>query len=349
MPWSSAISTLISRSLTVVPPPGARLDRQLGAEQQRPLPHPGDPEPALGLLEGEAAAVVGDLELDASPSARRRRRPRSARRRSGGPRWRAPPGRPGRRPAARRCRGRRSRPPRPARRRPRSCETCSTWPAIAAARPRSSRAVGRSWRASESSSRIAWLASALVSASSASSSGRRRLAHRLEAQQQAGQRLVHLVVEVARDPRPLLLLGAQRRRPGPPPFGLEPPHHAQEGELDAAPPPRSRRPRRSRAAGSAPAGSGRPSPSPRSASRAARSGAAAGPGRRQGRAPGRRARRSATVVTHEIVARLRGVARGELGAGTWVGPGRNRGWPLWPESDRGILSGKAIRQGAETR
>ena len=41
--------------------------------------------------------------------------------------------------------------------------TCSTWPAMAAARPRSSSAVGRSWRASESSSRIAWLASAFVS------------------------------------------------------------------------------------------------------------------------------------------------------------------------------------------
>ncbi len=43
---------------------GSRLDRQLGADQQRPLAHAADPEPALGLLEGEAAAVVGDVELD---------------------------------------------------------------------------------------------------------------------------------------------------------------------------------------------------------------------------------------------------------------------------------------------
>ena len=111
------------------------------------------------------------------PRARRRRprdaaaAPRCARRRCGGRRWRAPPGRPGRRPAGRRRRGRRSRPRRRTRPRSRRGPSCSTWPAIAAARPRSSSAVGRSWRASESSSRIAWLASALVSASSASSSG----------------------------------------------------------------------------------------------------------------------------------------------------------------------------------
>ena len=48
---------------------GPRLDRQLGADQQRPLAHAGDPEAALGLVEGEAAAVVGDLELDAPPVA----------------------------------------------------------------------------------------------------------------------------------------------------------------------------------------------------------------------------------------------------------------------------------------
>ena len=61
-----------TRGRTVVPSPGPRLDRQLAADQQRPLAHAGDPEAALGLVEGEAAAVVGDLELD--PRRRRGRR-----------------------------------------------------------------------------------------------------------------------------------------------------------------------------------------------------------------------------------------------------------------------------------
>ena len=190
IPWSSAISTLIAafspmgRIRSGIGPSsggdgeadrgagaGAGLDRQLAADQQGPLAHAGDAEAALGLVEGEAAAVVGDVELDAAVLACGAAAPRPARRRCGGRRWRAPPGRPGRRRAGRRRRGRRSRP------RPRGSASisprpsCSTWPAIAAARPRSSSAVGRSWRASESSSRIAWLASALVSASSASSSG----------------------------------------------------------------------------------------------------------------------------------------------------------------------------------
>ena len=44
---------------------GAGLDRQLAADQEGALAHAGDAEAALGVLEGEAAAVVGDLELDA--------------------------------------------------------------------------------------------------------------------------------------------------------------------------------------------------------------------------------------------------------------------------------------------
>ena len=63
--------------------------------------------------------------------------------------------------------------------------------------------------------------------------GRRRLARRLEPQQHPGQRLVDLVVEVPRDPGALLLLGPQRGGAGAAPLRLQPPHHAQEGELDA--------------------------------------------------------------------------------------------------------------------
>ena len=39
-------------------------------------------------------------------------------------------------------------------------------------------------------------------------------------------------MEVAGDPRPLLLLRPQRRRPCAAPLGLEPVHHPQEGELE---------------------------------------------------------------------------------------------------------------------
>ena len=245
--------------------------------------------------------------------------PRSGRRRCGGRRWRAPPGRPGRRPAGRRRRGRRSRPRRRTRPRSRRAPSCSTWPAIAAARPRSSSAVGRSWRARESSSRIAWLASALVSASSRLELRRRRLARRLQPQQQPGQRLVDLVVEVAGDPRPLLLLGLQggrcRRAAARPRAGAS----SAGRRARSAPPPRSRRRRRSRRAGAARAGSGRPSPSPRSAAPAARAGAASTIRlTREHRHRGRRARRSTRVVAQGLEG-PRG-STGRIGVGTY---GRN--------------------------
>src|SRR3954447_9256365 len=42
----------------------AGLDRQLGADQEGALSHAADAEAALGLVEGEAAAIVADLEED---------------------------------------------------------------------------------------------------------------------------------------------------------------------------------------------------------------------------------------------------------------------------------------------
>ena len=39
-------------------------------------------------------------------------------------------------------------------------------------------------------------------------------------------------MEIAGDPRPLLLLRVQGGRAGPSPLGFQPPHHPQEGELD---------------------------------------------------------------------------------------------------------------------
>ena len=100
--------------------------------------------------------------------------------------------------------------------------------ASAGTRPWSSSAVGRSSRARCSSSSIACVASALVSASSATQV-RRRVGHRrLEPQQDPGQRLVDLVVEVLGDPRALLLLGAQHGAAGLAALVLEPAHHAVE-------------------------------------------------------------------------------------------------------------------------
>ena len=62
---------------------------------------------------------------------------------------------------------------------------------------------------------------------------RRLLARRLEAQQQAGERLVDLVVQVARDPGALLLLGGERGARGPAALGLEPLEHADERLVQA--------------------------------------------------------------------------------------------------------------------
>ena len=144
---------------------------EIAADEQRALAHPGDSKPATRLIEGVAA--------------RRRRRPgaRASRRRGAthphvlgsrmadGVRERllGDPvddqlrvagqvselaGRP--RSSSRGSPGRSS---------------SRTWPASAALSPRSSSAVGRSWRASVSSSCIARLASPRISASSAASSG----------------------------------------------------------------------------------------------------------------------------------------------------------------------------------
>ena len=83
-----------------------------------------------------------------------------------------------------------------------------SWVSSAGTRPWSSSADGRSWRARLSSSSIAWLTSRLSSATSGARSGGRLLGERLEPQQDRGERLVDLVVEVAREPAALLLLGA---------------------------------------------------------------------------------------------------------------------------------------------
>ena len=104
--------------------------------------------------------------------------------------------------------------------------SCSS---IAGTRPWSSSAVGRSWRASWRSSPIAWFARLLVSASSSLQPRRSDLRERLEPQQDRGERLVDLVVEVARDALALLLLGAQLKPAGAPALGLDPLEQLGEG------------------------------------------------------------------------------------------------------------------------
>ena len=95
------------------------------------------PPPSSATRELDAGRPRGRADVDVLAPA------------SAEPRWRAPPGRPGRRRAGRRPGARRARPrlERRARCRParRARATC---PASAAFRPRSSSAVGRSWRAS---------------------------------------------------------------------------------------------------------------------------------------------------------------------------------------------------------
>jgi hypothetical protein len=52
-------------------------------------------------------------------------------------------------------------------------------------------------------------------------------------QQEPGERLVHLVVEIAGDPGALVLLGVEGGACRPPALGLEPFEHAPEGDLEA--------------------------------------------------------------------------------------------------------------------
>ena len=195
-PGSSGSAPRASRSC---PCPGRESISSDAADQQRALAHARQAE-ALALLgEREAAAVVGHDQAHGRRSAAPGS-PRCGSRPNGGPRSRAPPGRPGRSRPARRAEGRRARGsaqkvalagPR------RSCSR--TWVRSAATRPWSSSAVGRSCRARSSSSPIAWLARRFVSASSARSAGGRVLGGGLDPQQQRRQRLVDLVVQVARD------------------------------------------------------------------------------------------------------------------------------------------------------
>ena len=211
--------------------PRPRLDRQLAADQQRPLAHAGDPEPALGLVEGEAAAVVGDDQLDAAAV----RSPQSHLD-SAGP---AVASGVGERllgdpvddqlgvvvEVGEVAVGRDRRLDLPVRQlldlsRDRRCQ------AEVVERGRAQLAGEREQLAHRLVGERLGLGQFRLQLR------RRRLARRLEPQQQPGQRLVDLVVEVAGDPRPLLLLGLQRRGPGAPPLGFQPSHHPQEGELD---------------------------------------------------------------------------------------------------------------------
>ena len=235
------------------------------------------PEPAARLVEGEAAPVVGDASA-------RRRRPRDA----GGPGRARPPraGRRSRAPPGRRGRRRAGRPSGRSRERRPSASKLGAIPLwrpssldVAGERRLEAEVVerGRPQLAGERRAAPAspgWRAPR-ISASSRGELGRRLLAHRLEAQQQPGQRLVDLVVEVAGDPGALLLLGVERGARGAPALGLEPLEHAAERQVQAldllGPAAGS-----ARRAGWRPGARGRRAPSRRRAARAGGSGAGAG-------------------------------------------------------------------------
>ena len=123
----------------------------------------------------------------------------------------------------------------------------ATWVASAGTSPWSSSAVGRSSRARCSSSSIAWVASCLVSAARRRGASGASEIVACEPQQDAGQRLVDLVVEVLRDPRALLLLRAQHGAAGLAALVLEAVHHAVEVGGAGAGPRWRRRARRRRA------------------------------------------------------------------------------------------------------
>ena len=84
-----------------------------------------------------------------------------------------------------------------------------------------------------SSSCIAWLASARISASSAARLGGAFSRAASSRKQQAGKRLVDLIVEVPGDPGPLLLLRREGGVGGAPALRLEPLEHPREGVVQS--------------------------------------------------------------------------------------------------------------------
>ena len=239
MPWSSAIRTRIigSSASRTVPPPGAERTSSSPPTSRARSAMPLRPRPGAGRRSSGARRGRG------------RSRAPSSRTRSSVPSSSAPPAPPPRggagvaldvrerllghavdrglhvlaelAPGRRRVCIRTSTPVRAAKR--------LSWASIAGTRPWSSSAVGRSWRARLSSSSIAWFTSRLSSATSCGALGRRVLGERLEPQQDRGERLVHLVVEVARQPAALLLLRAHHELAGAAALLLDALEQAPEG------------------------------------------------------------------------------------------------------------------------
>src|SRR5215211_9278585 len=67
MPWSSAMTIRMGSYSQPHPRSDGRLglDLELAADQQRPLPHPRDAEPARFVVEHEALSVVAHGQLEA--------------------------------------------------------------------------------------------------------------------------------------------------------------------------------------------------------------------------------------------------------------------------------------------
>ena len=208
----------------------AGLDRQLAADQQGALAHAADAEAALGLLEGEAAAVVGDLELDPVGGAAQGDidAPRLAVAGGVGQRLLGDPVEDELRVvvevgevALGAQLGLQAGAPQPL-----DLAGDRRGEAEVVERRRPQLAGEREQLAHRLAGQRPGLGDLRLEPR------RRRFAHRLEPQQQPGQRLVDLVVQVAGDAGALLLLGAQGGGPGAPALGFEAAQHAQEGELD---------------------------------------------------------------------------------------------------------------------
>ena len=298
MPWSSAIRMCNKgTSLRDVEPDTrsasrGRSDSELATDQARTLGHSRQADAAAFGLRGRVEALPLSRTRNSTPCDGNTRSSKSTKwRRSAGRCSRAPPAPRGRSPSAA----------------PPSrlgyafvCRTawmpvCSlkraSWPSIAAIRPRSS-SDGRPQLARQPQQLLHRLVhQALQRADLRGQLLRRLFAQRLQAQQDGGERLVHLVVQVAREPPALLLLGAQHQAPGAASLVLDAAKQAAEGDrepldlLDV------------RARDDELGGRAGPDRSPRDArsgSRAARSGAAAGSCSRSARAGSRsRSRRSA--------------------------------------------------------
>src|SRR6266511_2839386 len=234
IPWSSAISTRMDSYSQADARPDGRfgLDLELASDQQRPLPHPGDPEPAVRLAEHEAVPVVAHAQLQAVAVAAQahpdvlgaRMADHVRERLLGDPIGDELDLRPDIREIALGVEARLD------------AGLVSEFFDRSGERRLQPHVVEH--RGAQGASQVEQLPHRLVGHHLGFDElpvelRRRLVARRLEVQQHAGQRLVDLVVEVARHPGALLLHRLECRARGTPALRVEPLQHAPERDLEA--------------------------------------------------------------------------------------------------------------------